>query len=51
MKVHYYMTIRDHREDWQTLSADLYLYAAKCVEESQTPFFDQIRLHPGLHRK
>jgi hypothetical protein len=30
-------------EDWQTWSAALYLYAAKCVEERNTPFFDQIR--------
>jgi hypothetical protein len=30
-------------EDWQTWSAALYLYAAKCVEEKRTPFFDEIR--------
>jgi uncharacterized protein YvpB len=30
-------------QDWQTWSAALYLYAAKCVEESSTPFFDEIR--------
>ena len=29
--------------DWQTWSAALYLYAAKCVEEKNTPFFDEIR--------
>jgi len=29
--------------DWQTWSAALYLYAAKCVEESRTPFFDEMR--------
>jgi hypothetical protein len=29
--------------DWQTWSAALYLYAAKCVEEKSTPFFDGIR--------
>jgi len=29
--------------DWQTWSAALYLYAAKCVEEKRTPFFDEIR--------
>jgi len=29
--------------DWQTWSAALYLYAAKCVEERNTPFFDTIR--------
>jgi hypothetical protein len=30
-------------QDWQTWSAALYLYAAKCVEEKTTPFFDDIR--------
>jgi hypothetical protein len=30
-------------QDWQTWSAALYLYAAKCVEEKATPFFDEIR--------
>lgn len=30
-------------QDWQTWSAALYLYAAKCVEENNTPFFDDIR--------
>ncbi len=30
-------------QDWQTWSAALYLYAAKCVEEKQTPFFDEMR--------
>ncbi len=30
-------------QDWQTWSAALYLFAAKCVEEKQTPFFDAIR--------
>lgn len=29
--------------DWQTWSAALYLYAAKCVEEKNTPFFDEMR--------
>ncbi len=29
--------------DWQTWSAALYLYAAKCVEEKATPFFDEMR--------
>ncbi len=29
--------------DWQTWSASMYLYAAKCVEEKSTPFFDEIR--------
>jgi hypothetical protein len=30
-------------QDWQTWSAALYLYAAKCVETESTPFFDDIR--------
>jgi hypothetical protein len=30
-------------QDWQTWSAALYLYAAKCVEDKKTPFFDEIR--------
>jgi glycogen debranching enzyme len=38
-------------QDWQTWSAALYLYAAKCVEESRTPFFDEMRLHPGILRQ
>jgi hypothetical protein len=29
--------------DWQTWSAALYLYAAKCVQEKHTPFFDEMR--------
>lgn len=29
--------------DWQTWSAALYLYAAKCVKDRKTPFFDRIR--------
>jgi hypothetical protein len=33
-------------QDWQTWSAALYLYAAKCVEEKRTPFFDIIRNCP-----
>ena len=33
-------------QDWQTWSAALYLYAAKCVEEKRTPFFDEIRNGP-----
>jgi hypothetical protein len=31
-------------QDWQTWSAALYLYAAKCVEEKHTPFFNEIRI-------
>ena len=30
-------------QDWQTWSAALYLYAAKCVEEKRTPFFEDMR--------
>ncbi|HWW42480.1 glycoside hydrolase 100 family protein [Pedobacter sp.] len=30
-------------QDWQTWSAALYLYAATCVEEKRTPFFNEIR--------
>ena len=30
-------------QDWQTWSAALYLYAAKCVEEQKTPYFDEMR--------
>lgn len=30
-------------QDWQTWSAAMYLYAAICVEEGHTPFFDTIR--------
>ncbi|WP_319478857.1 glycoside hydrolase 100 family protein [uncultured Draconibacterium sp.] len=30
-------------QDWQTWSAAMYLYAAKCVEQKSTPFFDEIR--------
>jgi len=33
-------------QDWQTWSAALYLYAAKCVEENETPFFNDIRNFP-----
>ena len=30
-------------QDWQSWSAAMFLYAAKCVEESKTPFFEDIR--------
>jgi hypothetical protein len=30
-------------QDWQTWSAAMYLYAARCVEENRTPFFDACR--------
>ncbi len=36
-------------QDWQTWSAALYLYAAKCVELRSTPFFDEIRHHQLPH--
>jgi hypothetical protein len=32
-----------HGQDWQTWSAAMYLYAAKCVEEGRTPFFEEMR--------
>ncbi|WP_436489341.1 glycoside hydrolase 100 family protein [Chitinophaga sp. ARDCPP14] len=31
-------------QEWQTWSAALYLYAAKCVEERRTPFFEEMRM-------
>jgi hypothetical protein len=30
-------------QDWQSWSAALFLYAARCVEEKRTPFFDEMR--------
>ncbi len=30
-------------QDWQTWSAAMYLYAAKCVETGRTPFFEEVR--------
>ncbi|MHC4069769.1 MAG: glycoside hydrolase 100 family protein [Planctomycetota bacterium] len=30
-------------QDWQTWSAAMYLYAAYCVENRRTPFFDSLR--------
>lgn len=30
-------------EDWQSWSAAIYLYAAACVEQQRTPFFDEVR--------
>jgi hypothetical protein len=30
-------------QDWQSWSAAMYLYAAACVEQKETPFFDEIR--------
>jgi hypothetical protein len=34
---------RPRGEDWQSWSAAMYLYAAACVEQKRTPFFDQVR--------
>lgn len=33
-------------QDWQTWSAAMYLYAAACVEQGRTPFFDAMRGNP-----
>jgi hypothetical protein len=33
-------------QDWQSWSAAMYLYAVKCVEGNNTPFFDEIRNMP-----
>jgi hypothetical protein len=33
-------------EDWQSWSAAMYLYAAECVEQKRTPFFEDIRDWP-----
>jgi hypothetical protein len=41
-------TGRPMGQDWQTWSAALYLYAAKCVEARRTPFFDEMRRIPAL---
>ncbi len=30
-------------QDWQTWSAAMYLYAAQCVQQNRTPFFDEMR--------
>lgn len=30
-------------QDWQTWSAAMYIYAARCVKDRNTPFFDKIR--------
>ena len=37
-------------QDWQTWSAALYLYAAKCVETKNTPFFDDIRSSAEINK-
>jgi hypothetical protein len=37
-------------QDWQTWSASMYLYAAKCIEEKRTPFFEEMRSsNPGTN--
>ena len=36
-------------QDWQTWSAAMYLYAATCVEQKRTPFFDRVRQLPIAH--
>jgi hypothetical protein len=30
-------------QDWQTWSAAMFLYAAACVEQKTTPYFDAVR--------
>jgi hypothetical protein len=37
-------------EDWQSWSAAMYLYAAICVEQKSTPFFDKIRHLAGVDK-
>ncbi len=34
---------RPRGQDWQSWSAAMYLYAAECVEQKRTPFFENIR--------
>lgn len=34
---------RPRGQDWQTWSAAMYLYAAACVQQGRTPFFDEVR--------
>lgn len=36
-------------QDWQTWSAAMYLYAAKCVDARRTPFFDGMRASGASH--
>jgi len=36
-------------QDWQTWSAAMYLYAAACLEQNKTPFFDDIRHYSWAH--
>ena len=37
-------------EDWQSWSAAMYLYAAICVEQKRTPFFDQVRRQIDINK-
>ena len=41
-------TGRPGGRDWQTWSAAMYLYAAECVQQQHTPFFQEIRLGYSL---
>jgi hypothetical protein len=34
---------RARGQDWQSWSAGMYLYAAECVSQGKTPFFDEMR--------
>ena len=38
-------------QDWQSWSAAMYLYAAACVEQKRTPFFEDIRDWPKEKRQ
>jgi rhodanese-related sulfurtransferase len=38
-------------EDWQSWSAAMYLYAAACVEQKHTPFFDQVRRQIDINKE
>jgi hypothetical protein len=38
---------RPRGQDWQSWSAAMYLYAARCVEEKSTPFFEKMRQMGG----
>ena len=37
-------------QDWQTWSASMFLYAARCVRLGRTPFFDEVREGPPPQR-
>jgi len=38
-------------QDWQSWSAAMYLYAAACVEQKRTPFFEDMRDRPKEQHK